>query len=150
MAAAPIFCSHIPGRRFSSPSSSRPFSVCPRTLCSRCARHTRWTPKSTRPCIMCTSTRTLCYLGELSWIGSEWPADTLLNFSLCYCRFNFWIHSVIIKLLPCFILTVISLVLMHVLCEASRRRLKLKDYDNPTKYAIQLNLNESKSRRYVK
>ncbi|XP_017865818.1 G-protein coupled receptor dmsr-1 isoform X1 [Drosophila mojavensis] len=62
-------------------------------------------------------------------------------------RFNFWIHSVIIKLLPCFILTVISLVLMHVLCEASRRRLKLKDYDNPTKYAIQLNLNESKSRR---
>ncbi|KAH8300272.1 hypothetical protein KR044_012356 [Drosophila immigrans] len=62
-------------------------------------------------------------------------------------RFNFWIHSVIIKLLPCFILTVISLVLMHVLCEASRRRLKLKDYDNPTKYAIQLNLNENKSRR---
>ncbi|XP_034477099.1 sex peptide receptor [Drosophila innubila] len=62
-------------------------------------------------------------------------------------RFNFWIHSVIIKLIPCFVLTVISLVLMHVLCEASRRRLKLKDYDNPTKYAIQLNLNETKSRR---
>lgn len=53
----------------------------------------------------------------------------------------------IIKLLPCFVLTVISLVLMHVLCEASRRRLKLKDYDNPTKYAIQLNQSETKSRR---
>lgn len=55
----------------------------------------------------------------------------------------------IIKLLPCFVLTVISLVLMHVLCEASRRRLKLKDYDNPTKYAIQLNQSETKSRRCV-
>ncbi|KAH8290763.1 hypothetical protein KR054_005675, partial [Drosophila jambulina] len=62
-------------------------------------------------------------------------------------RFNFWIHSVIIKLLPCGILIVISTVLMHVLCEASRRRLKLRDYNNPAKYAIQLNLNESKSKK---
>ncbi|XP_030375135.1 probable G-protein coupled receptor 139 [Scaptodrosophila lebanonensis] len=60
-------------------------------------------------------------------------------------RFNFWIHSVIIKLLPCCILTIISFVLMRVLCEASRRRLKLKDYDAPEKYAIQLN--EGKSKR---
>ncbi|XP_016930284.2 G-protein coupled receptor dmsr-1 isoform X2 [Drosophila suzukii] len=49
-------------------------------------------------------------------------------------RFNFWIHSVLIKLLPCGILIVISAVLMHVLCEASRRRLKLRDYNNPAKY----------------
>ncbi|XP_016999241.2 G-protein coupled receptor dmsr-1 [Drosophila takahashii] len=62
-------------------------------------------------------------------------------------RFNFWIHSVLIKLLPCGILIVISAVLMHVLCEASRRRLKLRDYNNPAKYAIQLNLNESKSKK---
>ncbi|KAH8237190.1 hypothetical protein KR038_006207, partial [Drosophila bunnanda] len=62
-------------------------------------------------------------------------------------RFNFWIHSVIIKLLPCGILIVISAILMHVLCEASRRRLKLRDYNNPAKYAIQLNLNESKSKK---
>ncbi|ALC41748.1 CG13229, partial [Drosophila busckii] len=61
-------------------------------------------------------------------------------------RFNFWIHSVIIKLLPCIILTVISVVLMHVLCEASRRRMKLKDYDT-TKYAIQLDLNRPSSKR---
>ncbi|KAH8233080.1 hypothetical protein KR026_003898 [Drosophila bipectinata] len=62
-------------------------------------------------------------------------------------RFNFWIHSVLIKLLPCAILIVISTVLMHVLCEASRRRLKLRDYNNPAKYAIQLNHNETKSKR---
>ncbi|XP_039147400.1 G-protein coupled receptor dmsr-1 isoform X1 [Drosophila simulans] len=62
-------------------------------------------------------------------------------------RFNFWIHSVLIKLLPCGILIVISAVLMHVLCEASRRRLKLRDYNNPAKYAIQLNLNETKSKK---
>ncbi|KAH8372714.1 hypothetical protein KR009_003434 [Drosophila setifemur] len=62
-------------------------------------------------------------------------------------RFNFWIHSVLIKLLPCAILIVISTVLMHVLCEASRRRLKLRDYSNPAKYAIQLNLNETKSKK---
>lgn len=38
---------------------------------------------------------------------------------------------------------------MHVLCEASRRRLKLKDYDNPAKYAQQLNQSDTKSRRCV-
>ncbi|XP_034127244.1 sex peptide receptor isoform X3 [Drosophila guanche] len=62
-------------------------------------------------------------------------------------RFNFWIHSVIIKLLPCIALTVISVVLMNVLCEASRRRLMLKDYANANKYAVQLCLNDTKSRR---
>ncbi|XP_058059043.1 G-protein coupled receptor dmsr-1 [Anopheles bellator] len=44
-------------------------------------------------------------------------------------RYNFWIHSVIIKLLPCIILTVISCVLIQVLCKASKRRLKLKQGD---------------------
>ncbi|XP_065075073.1 G-protein coupled receptor dmsr-1 [Ochlerotatus camptorhynchus] len=41
-------------------------------------------------------------------------------------RYNFWIHSVIIKLLPCAVLTVISCVLINVLWKASKRRLKLK------------------------
>ncbi|XP_055528418.1 G-protein coupled receptor dmsr-1 [Wyeomyia smithii] len=41
-------------------------------------------------------------------------------------RYNFWIHSVIIKLLPCMILTVISCILIHVLWKASKRRLRLK------------------------
>ncbi|XP_054090637.1 G-protein coupled receptor dmsr-1 [Zeugodacus cucurbitae] len=48
-------------------------------------------------------------------------------------RINFWIHSVIIKLLPCCILTVISFILVRVLCEASKRKQKLKEYNNPTK-----------------
>ncbi|XP_062708674.1 G-protein coupled receptor dmsr-1 [Aedes albopictus] len=45
-------------------------------------------------------------------------------------RYNFWIHSVIIKLLPCAILTVISCVLISVLWKASKRRLKLKQGGN--------------------
>ena len=43
-------------------------------------------------------------------------------------RINFWIHAVIIKLLPCFILTIISFVLIDVLCRANKRKLKLKGY----------------------
>ncbi|XP_068986909.1 G-protein coupled receptor dmsr-1-like isoform X2 [Bombus flavifrons] len=38
---------------------------------------------------------------------------------------NFWIYSVVIKLLPCFVLTVVSLKLLQVLLEAKRRRRKL-------------------------
>lgn len=45
-------------------------------------------------------------------------------------RFNFWIHSVIIKLVPCFILTIISLILVHVLCQATKRKQKLKGYSH--------------------
>ncbi|XP_053685341.1 G-protein coupled receptor dmsr-1 [Sabethes cyaneus] len=41
-------------------------------------------------------------------------------------RYNFWIHSVIIKLLPCAILTIISCVLIRVLWKASKRKQKLK------------------------
>ncbi|XP_055626466.1 G-protein coupled receptor dmsr-1 [Toxorhynchites rutilus septentrionalis] len=41
-------------------------------------------------------------------------------------RYNFWIHSVIIKLLPCTILTAISCVLINVLWKASKRKQKLK------------------------
>uniref|UniRef100_A0A1B0BG75 G-protein coupled receptors family 1 profile domain-containing protein n=1 Tax=Glossina palpalis gambiensis TaxID=67801 RepID=A0A1B0BG75_9MUSC len=48
-------------------------------------------------------------------------------------RINFWIHSVIIKLLPCCILSIISFVLVKVLCEASKRKQKLKAYSNPQK-----------------
>uniref|UniRef100_A0A182PTL8 G-protein coupled receptors family 1 profile domain-containing protein n=1 Tax=Anopheles epiroticus TaxID=199890 RepID=A0A182PTL8_9DIPT len=48
-------------------------------------------------------------------------------------RYNFWIHSVIIKLLPCTILTVISCVLIQVLWKASKRRLKLKQGGNYAK-----------------
>ncbi|CAD7014753.1 sex peptide receptor [Ceratitis capitata] len=48
-------------------------------------------------------------------------------------RINFWIHSVIIKLLPCCILTVISFILVRVLYEASKRKQKLKDYNNSNK-----------------
>ncbi|XP_055839666.1 G-protein coupled receptor dmsr-1 isoform X1 [Episyrphus balteatus] len=59
--------------------------------------------------------------------------------------FNFWIHSVIIKLLPCCILTVISFILVRVLCDASKRKLKLKEYSNPNKGGAQLNGHGSRS-----
>lgn len=49
---------------------------------------------------------------------------SLFDFSL-----NFWIHSVIIKLLPCLVLTVISFILIHVLYQAAKRRVKLKGYN---------------------
>lgn len=48
------------------------------------------------------------------------------NFSVR--RVNFWIHAVLIKLLPCFILTLISFVLIRVLYKASKRKIKLKGY----------------------
>lgn len=55
------------------------------------------------------------------------------HFMLYPYRYNFWIHSVIIKLLPCTILTVISCVLIQVLWKASKRRLKLKQGGNYSK-----------------
>ncbi|XP_076387492.1 G-protein coupled receptor dmsr-1 [Megachile rotundata] len=38
---------------------------------------------------------------------------------------NFWIYSVVIKLFPCVVLTIVSLKLLQVLLEAKRRRRKL-------------------------
>ncbi|XP_076548687.1 G-protein coupled receptor dmsr-1 isoform X2 [Osmia lignaria lignaria] len=38
---------------------------------------------------------------------------------------NFWIYSVVIKLFPCLVLTIVSLKLLQVLLEAKRRRRKL-------------------------
>lgn len=52
--------------------------------------------------------------------------------------FNFWIHSVIIKLLPCLVLTVISFILIRVLCQAAKRKVKLKGY-NQTASASNVN-----------
>ena len=51
------------------------------------------------------------------------------NFFIFYFRINFWIFSIIIKLLPCLLLTIISFILVKVLCEASKRKQKLKDYN---------------------
>lgn len=41
-------------------------------------------------------------------------------------------HSIIIKLLPCLVLTVISFILIRVLCQAAKRKVKLKGYNQPT------------------
>lgn len=60
-----------------------------------------------------------------SWIHQFSPFLPLFN------RINFWINSVIIKLLPCFILTIISFVLIDVLCRANKRKAKLKGYSQP-------------------
>ncbi|XP_017887759.1 sex peptide receptor-like [Ceratina calcarata] len=38
---------------------------------------------------------------------------------------NFWIYSVVIKLIPCVVLTIVSVKLLQVLLEAKRRRRKL-------------------------
>ncbi|XP_073846179.1 G-protein coupled receptor dmsr-1 isoform X2 [Musca autumnalis] len=61
-------------------------------------------------------------------------------------RINFWIHSVIIKLLPCFVLTIISFVLVKVLWEASKRKQKLKEYSNPNHPAQHQHLQKHASR----
>ncbi|XP_013098054.1 G-protein coupled receptor dmsr-1 [Stomoxys calcitrans] len=61
-------------------------------------------------------------------------------------RVNFWIHSVIIKLLPCCVLTIISFVLVKVLCEASKRKQKLKDYNNPNKASQEQQLQKHSTR----
>lgn len=51
--------------------------------------------------------------------------------SFVICSINFWMHSIIIKLLPCLVLTVISFILIRVLCQAAKRKVKLKGYNQP-------------------
>ena len=43
-------------------------------------------------------------------------------------QINFWVHAVVIKLLPCVILTVISAWLIRVLYRANSRKKALKGY----------------------
>lgn len=44
-------------------------------------------------------------------------------------QINFWVHAVLIKLLPCFILTVISAWLIRALYRANNRKKALKGYN---------------------
>ncbi|XP_055708444.1 G-protein coupled receptor dmsr-1 isoform X2 [Phlebotomus papatasi] len=60
-------------------------------------------------------------------------------------RFNFWMHSILIKLLPCVILTVISFVLIRVLYKAAKRKVKLKGYTNPINSNAATALNGTKT-----
>lgn len=46
---------------------------------------------------------------------------------------NFWIYSVVIKLFPCLVLTIVSLKLLQVLLEAKRRRRKLTNVQEQKK-----------------
>ncbi|XP_055689593.1 G-protein coupled receptor dmsr-1 isoform X2 [Lutzomyia longipalpis] len=62
-------------------------------------------------------------------------------------RFNFWMHSIVIKLLPCVILTVISFVLIRVLYKAAKRKIKLKGYTNPANQGAATALNGTKPPR---
>ncbi|XP_059615087.1 G-protein coupled receptor dmsr-1 isoform X2 [Phlebotomus argentipes] len=62
-------------------------------------------------------------------------------------RFNFWMHSILIKLLPCVILTVISFVLIRVLYKAAKRKVKLKGYTNPANSSAATSLNGSRPSR---
>lgn len=43
-------------------------------------------------------------------------------------QINFWVHAVLIKLLPCFILTIISAWLIRALYRANSRKKALKGY----------------------
>ncbi|XP_055381765.1 G-protein coupled receptor dmsr-1 isoform X2 [Condylostylus longicornis] len=70
------------------------------------------------------------FVFKVKQLGDEtYQVDAQTNTELY--SFNFWVHSILIKLLPCCILTVISFILVRVLCEASKRRMKLKEYNNP-------------------
>lgn len=60
-----------------------------------------------------------------------------------FCRFNFWVHAIIIKLVPCVVLTAINFVLIQVLCQAGKRKMKLKEYSAAT-------LISSNGQRWVK
>lgn len=61
-------------------------------------------------------------------------------FFLLLDRLNFWVHSVIIKLIPCLVLTVISFILIRVLCQAAKRKDKLKQYNQTaTSAAVKAN-----------
>ncbi|GBP52400.1 Sex peptide receptor [Eumeta japonica] len=44
-------------------------------------------------------------------------------------KINFWVHAVVIKLLPCFILTVISIWLIRALYSANRHQKKIRVYN---------------------
>jgi hypothetical protein len=48
-----------------------------------------------------------------------------LAMSTCLADINFWVYSVVIKIIPCVALTVLSLRLICALLEAKRRRAKL-------------------------
>lgn len=45
-------------------------------------------------------------------------------------KVNFWVYSIIIKLVPCIALTILSLRLIHALMEAKRRRKQLCNANN--------------------
>lgn len=45
-------------------------------------------------------------------------------------QINFWVHAVVIKLLPCFILTVISVWLIRALYSANLHQKNLRNYNN--------------------
>lgn len=45
-------------------------------------------------------------------------------------KFNFWMYSVLMKLVPCIALTVLSTALVRALCEADERRRRLKARPN--------------------
>lgn len=62
-------------------------------------------------------------------IGMQFCSLILWLSLLSLNSINFWLFSVIIKLLPCLVLTVISFILIRVLCQAAKRKVKLKGYN---------------------
>ncbi|OQR77613.1 FMRFamide receptor-like [Tropilaelaps mercedesae] len=55
---------------------------------------------------------------------------TVVSHFVSIRTFSFWIYSVLMKLVPCFALTALSMALMRALCEADERRRRLKARPN--------------------
>lgn len=61
------------------------------------------------------------YNGTINWVDvkKEGEIDKFLN------KFNFWVQAILVKLLPCVMLTIFSFLLMKTMRDAENRRKKL-------------------------
>ncbi|ESO91469.1 hypothetical protein LOTGIDRAFT_105773 [Lottia gigantea] len=59
--------------------------------------------------------------------GSSWYVDVKKTTAteIILTRFNFWIQAMLVKLIPCFLLTILSILLVKTMKDAEKRRKKL-------------------------
>jgi len=58
--------------------------------------------------------------------GSYWSSTTGSGLSRVLLELNYWIQAFLFKLVPCILLTVLTVMLIFVMHQANRRRMKLK------------------------
>ncbi|XP_077293117.1 G-protein coupled receptor dmsr-1 [Arctopsyche grandis] len=85
------------------------------------------------PPLLCAPTYVIFHVHTTVVIENETPSllyhvDT--DYEGLLYHVNFWIHAVVIKLLPCLILTVISIWLINALYMANKRKLALRGYSS--------------------